>query len=278
MPHRNWLQHLAIGIGIIISVLLALVVGELVKRRPLRTAGNTEIKYQNRNQDKNPANIAGETGLTVHNHPSSGEFQPDCSQKNDADLCAQIRMANAAEDQLWFTRWGFGLLAGTLIAAFWAAWESHKAAKSADDILKAERAWTTPFSTETAIHSSVNDGEVIHPEGIGIFAVWINSGRSPALDVNAYCEIAIAPMGASPPVFTRKSGESSTIVGQSTQVNTTQLHVVGDVLRSLIARRTCVFFYTACTYKAIFDKKEVRLSELCVLMDFGGYSTDPDGK
>lgn len=60
------------------------------------------------------------------------EYKADCSKQEEADLCAQQRMATAAESQATDTRRGLYLIFVTFVAAAWAAWEARKAAKGAN--------------------------------------------------------------------------------------------------------------------------------------------------
>lgn len=120
MAHRNWLHNVAIGIGVILAILLALAFGELVK-------GRSSIA------NPQPARNAGETALI------NQEYQPDCGQEKNADLCVQLRMANAAEQQAFYTAAGFVFLALTLFAAMWAAFEARRAAVAARESVDMER-------------------------------------------------------------------------------------------------------------------------------------------
>jgi hypothetical protein len=58
-------------------------------------------------------------------------YKADCRKKEEADLCAQQRMAVAAESQAADARLSVILLFLTFGAATWAAWEARKAAMAA---------------------------------------------------------------------------------------------------------------------------------------------------
>lgn len=124
---RTWLEHTAIGLIVLAVVGLALGIGELVRERPIRPTS------RNCDQDKagcvDPKAPNGRVTVTVRSAPFR-KYEPNCADRQDADLCAQFRMAEAAEIQTSYTRWGFILLSGTLIAAIWAAWEARKSAKA----------------------------------------------------------------------------------------------------------------------------------------------------
>lgn len=278
MSHCGRLEHIAIGIGLLIAVLLALVFSELVKQCPAGTTINTDVNHHNGDQDKHAATGASEPSPAVHNKSGSSEYQPDCRSKENADLCAQVRMAQAAENQLWYTRWGFWLLAGTLIAAFWAAWESHRAARSAGDILKAERAWMTAVETNPEFNSNGTKDGIVYSEAIGFFTVWVNSGRSPALNVSMWGASKIVPRNTSlAPFFERKIVPDNTIVGQGISVNTLKHYIYGQDLNDLLSGKSSIIIYSVCTYKDIFSQ-DLRMSEYCVCTQIQGFIVGKDGE
>lgn len=61
------------------------------------------------------------------------EYQPDCSKREDYDLCAQKRRAVAAAEQSLFNKIGMLFLFGTLVFTGWAAKAAVRAAKAAED-------------------------------------------------------------------------------------------------------------------------------------------------
>jgi hypothetical protein len=86
--------------------------------------GSGETSRSNRFNQRRPA---------IDDQTSPKNHKADCSKKEEADLCAQQRMAAAAESQAADTRLSVILLFLTFGAAAWAVWEARKAAKAATD-------------------------------------------------------------------------------------------------------------------------------------------------
>jgi hypothetical protein len=69
-----------------------------------------------------------QSSLPVATTPKQPEYKPDCSVKDNADLCAQRRIAKAAEEQTGINALGLGLLFFTLCATIAAALSVRQAA------------------------------------------------------------------------------------------------------------------------------------------------------
>lgn len=90
----------------------------------------TKRESQNARQQRATTEPDGAT-TSPKNQLSAREYEPDCGDPNKADLCAQLRMARAAEDQIGLNWLGIALLFGTLLFTGSAAVSARSAAESA---------------------------------------------------------------------------------------------------------------------------------------------------
>lgn len=85
---------------------------------------------------------------TFKRQPPPREYEPDCTKREDSDLCAQRRMAIAAEDQGRLNVLGLILLFATLGFTGWAAWSAKRAAVATRDAaIAAEGSAATAIKT-----------------------------------------------------------------------------------------------------------------------------------
>jgi len=135
MSDRNWRSKLAFGrsvaffrnplfwVGLVIMGML--VCAGYLERHPANGAlGAVEAQTQ---QTKAQQTSVEDVASRV-NPVRASEYQPDCSDAKNADLCAQRRMAKAAEDQINLNWLGLVLLFGTLVFTGWAAVSTRSAA------------------------------------------------------------------------------------------------------------------------------------------------------
>lgn len=145
-------------------------------------------------------------------------YQPNCGKPEnqpDADLCTQRRVADATEKALQYT------LAQTIIGALGVAFvvvtlgftaRANKAAgiaaQAAVDSVGAERAWMTHGGFQPgSIENSKYNGILID-KGLYLSLVWVNSGRSPAINVSIWSDFKIIPLGNLPGLFEKGVADS----------------------------------------------------------------------
>jgi len=121
MPRSDWLSYAAIA-GLIIIVCLSSYlspwIASSVSHDDVYGVTNIQNAEHQQQTSKKPT-------TTNEKQPQTAEYQPDCNNPKNGDLCAQLRMASAAEVQSWLNELGIILLVATLCftaAAAIAAW------------------------------------------------------------------------------------------------------------------------------------------------------------
>ena len=104
MSRTNWRPYVAIG-GVIATFCFASYLAPMVARL---ADSQTNVAT--------PRTAASQASDLAAQPQNQMEYQPDCSKRSDADLCAQLRMAQAADSQSALNLLGVGLLGATLLA------------------------------------------------------------------------------------------------------------------------------------------------------------------
>lgn len=204
-------------------------------------------------------------------------------QREEEDLRAQRNMAKTAKKAIAPAWWQVGislfgaiLLGASLIYSARAASASAIAAKAAEDVLKADRAWISLVRMDRNFHTNPVVSGVKYPDGIGFFTVWINSGRSPALQVGVWVDVRVVRREDPVPHFEKEPIDENSIVGQGITITTREIPVVGDDLSNLIEMKSFAYLYTYVRYRDVFGEI-IRDSELCLRIFFQGYFDDGKG-
>ena len=131
------------------------------------------------------------------------EYQPDCSKKDEADLCAQQRMARAAEEQTGLNAVGVGLLFFTLcatiaaalyagraaVATHAAAAAAHASAATANQTLRTMQD-TAERQLRAYVHiQDTNILDLDNPEKLKVTFLVKNHGQTPAYEVSYACHV-----------------------------------------------------------------------------------------
>jgi hypothetical protein len=121
MPRSDWLSYAAIA-GLITVVCLISYFSPWVASAVSHNEmdGVTGIQHAERQYQ-----ASKQLATANEKQPPTAGYQPDCSKPENGDLCAQLRMASAAEVQSWLNEFGIFLLTATLLftaAAAIAAW------------------------------------------------------------------------------------------------------------------------------------------------------------
>lgn len=204
MSKRDWLSYAAIG-GYIAFVCLGSYFSPQIAE-----LFNSHSEMQAEGSGGQDSQIQElQAPIIQNNRASSPQYEPDCSERANADLCAQWRMAKAAEDQTSLNHYGFILLAATLfttgLAAFFAGatW------------------WTMLHTAEMQLRAYIGFGDpgfgnIENPTRIGIPTT--NHGQTPAYEFRAVLNRhLVEPPGPLPDDFTFPdyNGEPVHPVGQS---------------------------------------------------------------
>jgi len=130
MFRRDWRSDLALGGWVIAGILAALLYSEKVADRYSfgHPKAQQEAKAGNSQQSVPKSNRPPPSSFKRQLPPK--EYEPDCTKREDYDLCAQRRMAIAAEDQGRLNIIGLILLFFTLGATTAAAIYAKQAARA----------------------------------------------------------------------------------------------------------------------------------------------------
>jgi hypothetical protein len=150
-------------------------------------------------------------------------------------------------------------------------------AETAQQVLKAERAWITLVKMDHALHTNPIVGGIRYPEGIGFFTIWTNSGRSPALQVGVSVDVRVVSCEDPVPVFEKVAVAENSIVGHGIPFNTGEAPVVGASLVDLMNMKSFAYLYTYVVYRDVFGET-LRESELCLRIVPQGYFKDEKGQ
>lgn len=139
MPIGDWRSHCKyLGVAIALAIQLAPAQAECF------TVYDDKACYAHCDQEQAQA-----VTLLADNEGSADEYEPECDQpksQREADLCAQVRMAEASDalvNQAWYqfraTLGEIGLLVIAIIIASWAAWEARRAARAGYETVETTR-------------------------------------------------------------------------------------------------------------------------------------------
>lgn len=131
------------------------------------------------------------------------EYRTPCNQptgKDESELCAQWRAANAAEDSAFWAKWGFWATGVGMVGLIFTIIQGHVSldrARDANDIARqAQRAWLVLTShPTTGFVPRSEDPSVLHSK------FWFklrNCGQEPALMAKVYHDIHFMPINSDP--------------------------------------------------------------------------------
>ena len=192
MSNRDWLSGLAVGgwWDRVHSVRVSYLLMGGRHQRYFLPVNTPPIRHKEpRHTHPTPMVRGRRLAISLSENSNAGIHQPKCEQPKspqEADLCEQRRMANAAEAatcvgkvQLWSGIFGIGLVLVSLWLSAWAAIAAAKSANIAERHLEAsERPW---ISVEMAIQQEVVLGSEYAQVMVRFNAT--NHGKSPALQV-----------------------------------------------------------------------------------------------
>ncbi|MFY9289250.1 MAG: hypothetical protein WAP03_00915 [Methylorubrum rhodinum] len=220
--------------------------------------------------------------------PKSKVYQPDCDSPRDhdqADLCAQRKMAKVAEDTYHLTLaqvaiGTLGLIAIIITLGFTA--RANKAtsiaAQAAVDAVNAERAWMSPENIDITLSSNVIVDDLERGPAFMFQARWYNGGRSPAIRANIFIDIKFMPYDSEAPHFEVEILPGSGIVGPGLRSNSIRLPIYGDNYRKFLDQDLSVFVYSRIWYAITAHKDILVYTESCTEIKKNGIVTRRDGQ
>jgi hypothetical protein len=227
--------------------------------------------------------------ITEQQKPDSPAYDPHCENpKNheDADLCEQRRMSQAAIDAVWWASFqsklgilGFVAVLLSLFFTGWAAKAAADAAKFAERAVHSDRAWLHFHAAQIAevTEKLVVDG-VSYTEGLVILLHFKNSGRSPATHAVAWREALSTAFDATNYRF--EEVDPNTLRGTVFVPPEGTFHamvtIVGNDLETFLNRKTKFSAHTVLTYRDVFTS-DYHVSEARIEFKFNGHVSHPDG-
>jgi hypothetical protein len=222
-----------------------------------------------------PASTHFAPGFKVDSHT----YRAICEQpkdKDQADLCQQWRVAEAADTQALLNALGLLLLAGTLVFTGWAAVAAARAAKAAQSSVEltsrtAERQLRAYVSVQGFKIDLLLDEATKKVISRTIYITWINSGATPARNVRTNAEWAL--FGDSLPSgfdFPDQGQPMSGHLGPEQIIRTGPKPVPDTELIEVAARRKHLIIWGWLEYDDVFVRTPRHRTEYCVQLRVNG--------
>ncbi|WP_125901065.1 hypothetical protein [Methylobacterium indicum] len=277
-----------------VSALLILLSGFACAQAQGNDQHSNNQQQNTQSEEKKPGSF--QTGIVVQSVQTKTAdqgtaqtkiYEPDCGKPKDqpeADLCTQRRVANAAEEALQYN------LAQTVIGALGVAFvvvtlgftaRANKAAaiaaQAAMDAVGAERAWLSFMNINIAPTRNTEIYGKIHEETITFNIAWINSGRSPAINVNTSIISSVLDLDAKLPHKDLEAPSTGGVVGPGISVLSPEVAIYGNDLALFKQRKKKFVIWSKATYETTYHKGIVRQTECCVEIIFNGMKAKDDG-
>ncbi len=208
------------------------------------------------------------------------------SQEHDSrDLDAQIRAANAAENQV-FPSWlgamfsfiGTGLIVWTLLETRKSSKAAIDAADYARQTLHSDRAWLIAEDVNFGPYNGFNHDNVEVKNGIHFSIKWRNVGRTPSIETSLcvdHCEVVA--QGPLPAFDICPSSKTMATIGMDKTATTMMIFLDDETTARFRAQKSYIALYSQARYRDIFTQ-ETRVSEICfAIAHSGGTRTDREG-
>lgn len=284
MPFSDRLHHIAVR-GCLALALCALLSGHGSAQE-----NATSPPKQTQEQQPDTPRLPGIPADQPEAQPDPEYYKASCDKpksREDADLCEQRRMAQAAEAAVWWAAFqtklgiaGFIAVVLSLIFTGWAAWAASVAAKAAMAAVDTERAWVTHDGYDSGLAiNPVIDG-IRYEKGFVIELMWKNTGRSPAVHVTVYAANQLVGPNDPVPHFAEKAATDArhAIIGPGARGGTALQVSGGDVFDRIKRREVQWFVYSKVTYGTISQPNKRHHTEFCALVEVNGERADDQGK
>jgi hypothetical protein len=240
-----------------------------------------------RNPAPQPTPVAVDS--TKNQQQPTEAYEPKCDKprsEGELEACAQLRQAKAAETlndltvaqvqiakgQLKWT--GFevtGLVISIIVSAI-AAIAAIRAAQYAGDAVRTDRAWVTSHAAHWRYSQNTNIGGVVYPQGISFTVPWLNSGRTPALQVDLVNALRHVPIDAPCQPFDFQwpaQHEFNAVIGPGVAMQTIERGFGGAQFDQLVNRTHKVILFSAISYLDVYSTTRHE-SQACVEITING--------
>ena len=213
-------------------------------------------------------------------------YKISCTKPQDhdaADLCEQRRMAQAAEDSVWWARvqaWLGGLgFAGILITLIFSGLGTRVAARqvrlSRQALIYTDRAFVYPFQV---IWAAVKDVKTDKVQLWRLSIQWKNSGNTPTRHLRMWTNLS-AKTEPIPDDFSFPdlgTGDIPTFIAPHNTVDSVPLDLSLDDLELLIANNRHIYAWGWVEYDDVFERTPRHRTEFCYKFTAGGNPRDPN--
>jgi hypothetical protein len=146
-----------------------------------------------------------------------------------------------------------------------------RAAIAAERTLHSDRAWLVFERVEITTQKDAFLDGIKVGDGIGVTVNWINTGRTPAVHVNACIELQFCEVDSDLPNFSVELPlDSRAIVGQNKTFGSIERFVSEKELESIREHRQTLFIYSKAEYFSIFDDKNSFFTEVSMKVTWQG--------
>lgn len=220
--------------------------------------------------------------------PTPDQPTSDDAQKyKEADLDAQVRMAEASEKLFkvaWFqfiaTIGEIILLVGAVWAAVWAARAAGQAATAAVEANYRDRAWVTSVGVDTGTGEDITMEGTTYNKALMFIPRWKNSGRTPAINLEIFRTFEVVAIDGEVPSFDHGLYDAETskaVIGPGVYGTARTIAIVGQDFTDVLNRKAKVIVYSSARYNDVFVEDTLRLTEVCFEIVFNGEEKTADG-
>ena len=273
MPIRHGNTYRAFGWLVVASLCTALYAGEAsgqVKNDVPRESPESPPQTTTQQEDSSPPPIAPPQPAEPAASPKV--YEPDCDHpdsREEADLCAQRRMADAAEDTIKWIRssveWAesqfyatigeIAALVVTILVAALAVGAAFKANRIARESAERQlRAYVTVEAIQT------------HPgnDPMSYQLEWKNTGQTPAIDVSTYTNWE-SRTDALPDNFPYPKGSTNdaAALGPGQHVHAWPIFIPGETIERVRRGILRLYVWGAAEYNDVFKDTSRRRTEFC---------------
>lgn len=200
--------------------------------------------------------------------------EKEAAEREIEDLAAQKSMAESTEEIVFWTMLQFALAFLGTCALIYSLFLNRRAtnaavaaANAARDAIGVERAW---LMWQNFVIGDVKDSEVdglFVKDSTYFLAVWINSGRSPAVDVRCSIQFRVVETDADTPTFepiyTDDGKDKLGIMGPAKMLTSAKRALSQFENMEFRARTKKLIIFSSVSYRDVYHPEEIRRTEVC---------------
>jgi hypothetical protein len=205
-------------------------------------------------QTQQQTNDTTYTGAPFKKKPPAHEYEPDCSERQNADLCAQRRMAKAAEDQTTINVVNAVLLFGTLAFTGFAAWAAYQAAKHTARSADVQTRIEQPFLFVESLDAWIDAPGFDPPRMRQIKLLSRNVGKGPGILIEWAAQLAVADSLPDKPVYDRSIKLRGSVIGPGDKVVEYPIFLTDAEADAVYFRQETVQVWGYFLYEDIFGR------------------------